>query len=389
MLVADGILLLLWIDFFLHFFSFPKITVDRAVSKSRFFVQEPFHLILHFSNPTPVNFQLGCIPTTKGLGKLIQVFHFFLPSSKSHCFTFTGYYFDRGKKVLGNTSLSYTGLFGLYKLFRSISFQEDMLVFPLFPAVTFEKEALRDLLPGRKTTYRMLEDPTYIKNVRDYDREPIQRIHWKISAKMDHLMVKEFEFTAIGSIKIILDLNLPSSIYAKEVWSRFRKDYEKYAVEAVGSIIQYIKTAGVPLELTILGKEIWTVPKTAKDFVYYIEQLVHSEGTDQSIHPLDEILKNMLPTIQFSDTVILFCMHLTEEDVPQLLQIRKLSSKVIAFLLPYGFRNEKSIPRDSYMSIHPDVQNVLKRASLLAENQIHVEFINENNSLQEAIHFVP
>jgi uncharacterized protein (DUF58 family) len=389
MLFADGIILFIWLDYYFHQKAFKALLVTRNVSKQRLFVREPFDLQLTIQNPTWISFFLTCVPATEGTGSMKQQNDVLVLPKKTKELIFLGTFFSRGKKQLGTTTLVYESLFDLYKLNRSISFQEDIISFPLFPEIIFGKEALKDLLPGQKTDYRMLEDPTHIKNVREYGGEPIQRIHWKISAKMDKLMVKEFEYAAIGSVKIILDLNLPDTIFARNVWSKFRKDYEEVAIPAVGSLLRYLKTYGVPLELTILGKEIWSSQIKSRDYVYDLEQLVSSAGTDNPTYFLKDALTMILPKIQYSDTIVLFGMHLSEADLPLLLQIRSLCSKVIAFLLPYGYRPEESIPRESFISAHPDLKEVLNRATILAENQIHVEFLTDNTSLQEAINLVP
>jgi uncharacterized protein (DUF58 family) len=389
MLIADGIFLLLWIDYFFRQNAFCKLIVSRDVSKHRLFVRENYNLQIRIQNPTWFSFSLTCVPATEGSGEMKQQSGVQVPSKQIKEIVFTGTFFHRGNKQLGNTILVYESLFGLYRLSHSLSFQDDIIAFPVFPEIIFGKEALKDLLPGHKTDYRMLEDPTHIKNVRDYSGEPIQRIHWKISAKMDRLMVKEFEYSAIGSVKIILNLNLPDTIFARGVWSKFRKDYEEHVIPAVGSLLRYLKTHGSPLELTILGKEIWTSHSKTRDYIYDLEKLVSSVGTDNPEFFLKDALSMILPKIQYSDTVVLFGMHLSEEDIPLLLQIRTLCSKVIAFLLPYGFRSEESIPRESFLSAHPDLKEVLNRSAILAENQIHVEFLTDNTSLQEAINLVP
>jgi uncharacterized protein (DUF58 family) len=389
MFLADGIVLMLWVDYFIHQKAFKNLLITRDISKYRLFVREPFELKLLIQNPTSLSFFLTCVPAVNGSGQLKQQTDVLVPPNKTKEILLSSTFFTRGQKHLGKTILVYESLFGLYKLSRSISFQDDITSFPVFPEIIFGKEALKDLLPGQKTDYRMLEDPTHIKNVREYGGEPIQRIHWKISAKMDRLMVKEFDYSAIGSVKIILDLNLPDTIFARGVWSIFRKDYEEYVIPAVGSLLRYLKSLGTPLELTILGKEIWTSRNKSRDYIYDLEQLVSSEGTDDPQYFLRDVLTMMMPKIQYSDTVVLFSMHLSESDMPLLLQTRSLCSKVIAFLLPYGYRTEESIPRESFLSAHPSLKEVLNRSAILAENQIHVEFLTDNTSLQEAINLVP
>lgn len=389
MLVAIGIVCFLWVDYFFHQKAFQSLVVTRNASKHRLFLREPFDLALTVKNPSWLSFSLTYIPAIQGTGSMKQQNDIQVLPKKSKEIRFSGTFFDRGQKHLGNTILVYESIFSLYRLIRSLSFEDDIIAFPVFPEIIFGKEALKDLLPGKRTDYRMLEDSTHVRSVRDYSGEPIQRIHWKISAKMDHLMVKEFEFSAIGSVKVILNLNLPETIFARVVWSKFRKDYEEVAIPAAGSLIRYLKTLGIPLELTILGKEIVTNHHRSKDYIYDLEQLVIAEGTDNPTHYLRDVLDRILPRIQYSDTIIIFGMHLSEADIPLLLQIRNRCSKVIAFLLPYGYRPEESIPRETYLSAHPDLKEVLSRAIILAENQIHVEFLTDNTSLQEAINLVP
>lgn len=108
----------------------------------------------------------------------------------------------RGKMRVGEALISSDAPFGLFQARRSVvprvvsrsGFpREEWVVFPLVRPMRWEEvEEVLDRYSGRTTSpHEPQEDLSSVRGYRSGD-DP-RRVHWKASAKRDHLMVKEME----------------------------------------------------------------------------------------------------------------------------------------------------------------------------------------------------
>jgi uncharacterized protein (DUF58 family) len=98
-------------------------------------------------------------------------------------------------------------LFGLQRRFRTGKQQDYISVLPTVAYIdTFNISARRPQGPV-KITNRVYEDPTRIWGLREYvPGDPLNRIHWKASARAGELFVKQAEPTNVLGGTLILDL---------------------------------------------------------------------------------------------------------------------------------------------------------------------------------------
>ncbi len=383
------LLLIFWVDFAFKRRAFQQIRIKRSLSTSRLFENEPYELQFEWENPSPfyLNLKLRpstCQPDLSNKEDLVIM----KPKSKGKL-SYTGAFTQYGKASIGNSVVSCEHPLGLFNIRQHLNFEEDIHVFPHLSPLIFNKEALKIPLPGKKAPFALMEDAADLIKVRPYEREPWNRIHWKISAKLDQWMSKEFGFSASGAVHILLDLNRPERIYAKDIWSIFRKRYERYALLAAARLLWTLRDEKVPTSLTCMGAEPFQQSISVGDPVRDLEQLMLQQGTD---HPEFDLLGYFLSSgfvIQPSDTVVILSMHLDREQLPQLIDIRGHCAKVMAILFPYGFREEERLPRDVSMDVHPLTKELLNMATELSEHRIHVHFITDQASLQEGIHALP
>ncbi len=295
----------------------------------------------------------------------------------------------RGEHNFLNVRVIVKGFLGLFTIERTFYPQRKVLVFPkMLPLDTF-KTMLIDPIEGEKSDFRLLEDTTHIVGVHEYAGEPFQRIHWKISAHLDKLMVKEYEHTASSVIKMYVDYNLPPQVYARNVWSSIRKDYEEYASIAASGIVKYFSDHGMEITLKVLADRLYEVhPRwTRKDYVPYLDVLARARGIDEP--PKALLLENVLQKDMYSmsknSTVVLISIYLTDEVIPKLLTIRSRVSKLIAFVMPYGFRMPYHRKYRSFAILPQEVKKLRDQSALLMENNVMVHVMMDNESVDEVI----
>jgi uncharacterized protein (DUF58 family) len=139
----------------------------------------------------------------------------------------------RGYFRIGPTLLETGDLLGLNRQHRVVSSADYVLVLPkLIPIQGIEltsRRALGDL----RISDRSMEDPSQMAGVREYRMgDPLNRVHWKATARTGQLHTRVFEPTCMQGAMILMDLNRNSNPEEQEP---VRTDL---AVTAAASIAQ-------------------------------------------------------------------------------------------------------------------------------------------------------
>lgn len=117
----------------------------------------------------------------------------------------------RGYYQIGPLVLETGDVFGLHRRYRVATEPYFLLVYPkVIPLAGFDLASRRPV--GEvKMSYRLFEDPTRVAGVRRYERgDPLNRIHWRATARTGELHSKIYEPTTVAGITILLDFHAGS-----------------------------------------------------------------------------------------------------------------------------------------------------------------------------------
>ncbi len=150
----------------------------------------------------------------------------------------------RGYHRIGPLLMETGDLFGLQKRFRSGEQQDYLTVLPTVAYIdTFNIAARRPQGPVRISN-RVYEDPTRISGVREYvPGDPLNRIHWKVSARHGDLFVKQTEHSSVLGATIILDLHEDSYVPER------RDSRMELAITTAASIAYLLQMSGEQIGL--------------------------------------------------------------------------------------------------------------------------------------------
>lgn len=91
-------------------------------------------------------------------------------------------------------------------------------------------------LDDAEESYARGDDPSTAYELRKYQSgEPLRNVHWKMTAKTDEFMVKEFERAAQEGTTVILDLDCGEKPYARTDWDAFLETVASFAAREVHS----------------------------------------------------------------------------------------------------------------------------------------------------------
>jgi uncharacterized protein (DUF58 family) len=118
----------------------------------------------------------------------------------------------RGYYRLGPTLLETGDLLGLNRQHRVVSGVDYLLVLPkLIPLQGMELTSRRPV-GDMRVTDRSMEDPTQMAGVREYRQgDPLNRIHWKATARTGSLHTRVFEPTCVQGAMLLLDFHKESN----------------------------------------------------------------------------------------------------------------------------------------------------------------------------------
>ncbi|SHN64986.1 Uncharacterized conserved protein, DUF58 family, contains vWF domain [Fervidobacterium gondwanense DSM 13020] len=307
-----------------------------------------------------------------------------LQPDKREVVTFTTAFGTRGIKKLGAYSVRIKSFTELFSIYITEEINSDVRVLPNLEEADASVERILEMLPVLKSKYKLAEDISYIKNIREYQNEPMNRIHWKQSARMDKLMVKEYEYSGTAKNYIVLDLNLPGGIYSKEAWRYIHKKYQEESIKAVAGLVKHFSERHEKTNLFIShSKGIYDI--TDSDYVFFFDYLSEVEGAIDNNNSTTELLEHIIEGVQPTDTVLVISMFLTKEEVEKLIRLRSRCGRVLVLLMPYGYREATTKKFKSYFDVPVEIRELYKFARTLEEENIIIQIWHENTSLVEGL----
>lgn len=154
----------------------------------------------------------------------------------------------RGYHRIGPLVMESGDLFGLQKRFRTGVQQDYITVLPTIAYIdTFNISSKRPQGPVR-TSHKIYEDPSRLLGIREYaPGDPLNRIHWKASARTGDLFTKIYEPSSVSGGTLILDLHDESYV------PRDREARMELAITVTASISYLLQMSGEQVGLITNG----------------------------------------------------------------------------------------------------------------------------------------
>ncbi|PYZ92220.1 DUF58 domain-containing protein [Salipaludibacillus keqinensis] len=174
----------------------------------------------------------------------------FYPTIKKELqFTYVIPELKRGKYKLFGVHLSTSDMFGLFKKRKFVPIESDLLVYPQYHEIerwtAYEKHESETMMASQD----FVEDMTSIAGAREYvPGDKLTSIDWKVTARANKLMTKEFEEYIGQNFLVVLNNHVPDDLFSS------MDAYEK-GVELVTSIIMYANKKHLQVGLWTMGKE--------------------------------------------------------------------------------------------------------------------------------------
>jgi uncharacterized protein (DUF58 family) len=262
--------------------------------------------------------------------------------------------------------LAETGdLFGLHRAFRILTEPHFVMVYPkVLPLETYDIESPRPIGEIR-LAHRLFEDPTRISGVRAFEHgDPINRIHWRATARTGILQSKTFETTCVAGATLALDF------HAGAFETNARYYASELAVTLAATFAQALSEAGQQVGLVSNGRDAaermklegWdltfktravatrgartqrdnrrlspVVVETRRDanqFDRILEALSRLELTQE--FPFHEMLAEAGPRLPRSASVVAIVSRVSPESAAALGRLKRRGYSVLALVVTFG-----------------------------------------------------
>lgn len=150
----------------------------------------------------------------------------------------------RGCYEIGVSSVEIEDFFGLFKLRYTIGEPKYITVYPRI--VYLEKFRLKtDFMSEAHSALNSRdEDMTTVSDVRKYQYgDSLKRIHWKLTARTQELMVKKFQATSETNILMLLDLSKNNFSLGENII------IEDKLIESAVAVLHYCLFKWIPVDL--------------------------------------------------------------------------------------------------------------------------------------------
>lgn len=228
----------------------------------------------------------------------------------------------RGAFVLGPTLLRSGDPFGMFLTEKHIPSEKQLLVLPYIEEITRFPEPAGNIQGGRSIRQKSLEATSFASGVREYQPgDPLNRIHWKSSARKEKFMVKEFDQDPQGDVWIVIDGNVEANFhelvvdnvkFADSFWALKKKSAFKlprstfeYAISISASLASYFIDADKAVGIACADSALTVLPteKGSRQLGKILETMAFFEGRGQL--QINEVIESLSTQIARGSAVVI------------------------------------------------------------------------------------
>ena len=271
----------------------------------------------------------------------------------------------RGLYQAGQVEITSQDPFGLFRLRRRFLQNQEFTVLPATEPLPDLDPAFANLPNDGRTMRHWDNITTDVASVRHYNHgDSFRRIHWPYTARMNSLMVKEFDMGLTAETWVVLDLE--SGVHVGASIDKVNNT-EELAVTVAASLITRLDNLSVPVGLAASGYSGYTLQPNSSPEHYgrLMETLavVSASGTTS----LEGFIYALRPSLNRFNTLTVITPSPHTGWVTALGSLRHSGVKISVILIdPHGFGDASSMDPVMDTLISYDVRSyVVKRGQPL------------------------
>lgn len=206
----------------------------------------------------------------------------------------------RGTYRLGLRALQVNDLMGLFTLKRRLKDTIELTVLPRVLEISYFPLAANLLSQSHSNFEIREEDYSTVSDIRPYEpTDSMKRVHWKLTAKRNEWMVKNFQSNALNRITVIMDTARLPMPYEEAL------PLEDRMIETALAVLRYCLYRQMPVEF-IVGEGVRKTGRLPGDFdaIYQVAAGLVFEATQEQSKALALLDKCLNETASYINVVI-------------------------------------------------------------------------------------
>jgi uncharacterized protein (DUF58 family) len=255
----------------------------------------------------------------------------------------------RGKFTLGPATLVSGDPFGIFRLERPVPGTSEVLVYPRTAALPGFSLPSAELPGGQDVKSRAFHVTPNVSTIREYQPgDSFNRIHWRSTARVGQLMVKEFELDPTAEVYLVLDMQERVQQILAPVRAarggrplneqRIAESTEEYGVQAAASIARHLLEQNRMLGLISWGQHREVIPaeRESRQLFKILEALAVLRA--HGAQPLAEVLAAEATRFGRNCTLVIITPSLDERWVVSLQHLLYRGVRAVVVLVePQSF----------------------------------------------------
>lgn len=237
----------------------------------------------------------------------------------------------RGIYRTGRVRVTARDPFGLFRLERTFLNEQPYTVLPATVPLPDLDRRFANLPSDSALSRRTAAITPESSAVREYAHgDSLRRIHWPYTARMNRLMVKEFDIGVSAQAWVLLDMERRSHVGEPP------DNTEELAVTVAASLVQQREQEDVPVGLAANASNLWMLPPDRRpDHLGTLMETLaglHADGTVS----LDRFLYDLRPHLSGFNTLMVITASQQPEWAPALVGIRRQGINVAVCFVDRG-----------------------------------------------------
>lgn len=209
----------------------------------------------------------------------------------------------RGQYEVGISDIYIEDFLGLLRLKYRIPETKKIIVYPKIEHISKFDVFTTNNFETHSSSQGSMEDINNIKDMRSYQYgDSFRKIHWKLSARTNKLMIKNYQNTSDSNVNILLDLR-PGN-YSNEVNIIF----EDKLIEAAVAVLNYYLFRGIPVNYIYYDQKIEMLRASNRIEFEFVYKTLSSVVFDQTALLADIVKLHYESSTNTNDMVILTSM---------------------------------------------------------------------------------
>ncbi|HYG57555.1 MAG TPA: DUF58 domain-containing protein, partial [Symbiobacteriaceae bacterium] len=283
----------------------------------------------------------------------------------------------RGHYTVGPIRVTLGDAFGLFQSHREFHSRATVTVYPRVHHIEGLPVPLSQPFGPVRTREKAFEDPSNQAEIRKYrPGDNPRHIHWKTSARMGELMLREYELNATTQMILFPDLS-----YAANNHTTTGPSTEETTVEIAASLAALGLRRKIEVSLICHSQERYAVPagRGQRTFHELLEVLARVEA--QGKVPIEQVLEREAGHLSGRTTLVVITAQLTPRLADVLIRLRSNHQVMLVLLRKESFEPTGEKADEAAAAAEPGT-DTSSLTGLLTLRHIAVYMVSPNDDLR-------